>query len=406
MPIGYLVTVAVVAWCTVFALAPPRPRQSSTTNLSYWFGYMLNEQPFLGCYWLLAATALAFAEGDVTSPVGWLAFGLAVLTAIGLAIIAWRALLTGPVLDRALGARLGAGWRTAIDAGMAARLRRRLPLARILFAPFFVRRRDVERVANIRYGDAGKYNRLDVYRHRSHPAGAPVLIHLHGGAFRIGGKSREARALLYRFASQGWVCISANYRLSPAAAFPDHHIDAKKVIAWVREHGREYGADPSTVFVSGSSAGAHMAAFAALTPNVPAFQPGFEHVDTSITAAICLYGYYGDLDSDSPFPSSPQAYVRADAPPFFVVHGDLDTLVIVKDARAFVERLRSVSSGAVVYAELPGAQHTFDLLHSLRFDTVVAAIEAFAAWVRSRDEAPAAGAPARPVGNRSAVGGS
>ncbi|HEX5505071.1 MAG TPA: alpha/beta hydrolase [Thermomicrobiales bacterium] len=387
VPIGYLVTVALMAWLVAFALAPPRPRQSSPTNLSYWFGYLLNEQPFIGCYWLLASTALAFGEGDINSTAGWLTFGLAVLTSIGLAIIAWRGLRAGPAVDRAMREGLGAGWRAAIDAGMAARLSRRLPLARILFAPFFVRRHDVERVANIRYGDAGKDNLLDVYRHRAHPSGGPVLIYLHGGAFRIGGKSREARPLLYRLASRGWVCISANYRLSPAAAFPDHQIDAKKVIAWVREHGHGYGADPATVFVAGSSAGAHLAAFAALTPNVPAFQPGFEHVDTAVTAAICLYGYYGSLDSDAPFPSSPQAYVRADAPPFFVAHGDLDTLVIVEDARAFVERLRGASSDVVIYAELPGAQHTFDMFHSIRFDTVVDAIEAFAAWVRSREEA-------------------
>jgi hypothetical protein len=43
----------------------------------------------------------------------------------------------------------------------------------------------------------------------------------------------------------------------------------------------------------------------------------------------------------------------------------------------------STSSNPVVYAELPGAQHTFDLFHSLRFEAVVDAIEGFAAWVRS-----------------------
>ena len=115
-----------------------------------------------------------------------------------------------------------------------------------------------------------------------------MLIHLHGGAFRSGRKSREARPLLYRLASQGWVCISANYRLSPAATFPDQLIDVKKVIVWAREHGPEYGADPAVVFVAGSSAGGHLAALAALTPNDPVFQPGFEGADTSVAAAISL----------------------------------------------------------------------------------------------------------------------
>ena len=56
----------------------------------------------------------------------------------------------------------------------------------------------------------------------------------------------------------------------------------------------------------------------------------------------------------------------------------------VELARLFADRLRSVSANPVVYAELPGAQHAFDLFHSLRFEMVVDAVEAFAAWVRSR----------------------
>ena len=148
------------------------------------------------------------------------------------------------------------------------------------------------------------------------------------------------------------MCISANYRLSPAARFPDHLVDVKKVIAWVREHGDEYGADPSVLFVAGSSAGGNLASAAALTPNDPRFQPGFEDVDTSVTAAVALYGYYGHYGGERA--SAPHTYVRADAPPFFVAHGELDTLVLVEDARAFVEQLRNTSSGPVVYAELPG----------------------------------------------------
>jgi acetyl esterase/lipase len=179
------------------------------------------------------------------------------------------------------------------------------------------------------------------------------------------------------------VCVSANYRLSPAARFPDHLIDVKKVIARVRQHGHEYGADPAVVFLAGSSAGGHLASFAALTPNDPAFQPGFEWADTAVTVAISLYGYYGPIDSEHGRPSSPLGYVGAEAPPFFVAHGDRDTVVIVEDARRFVERLQSASSRPVVYVELPGAQHTFDRFHSIRFDMVVDGIETFAAWVRS-----------------------
>jgi acetyl esterase/lipase len=66
------------------------------------------------------------------------------------------------------------------------------------------------------------------------------------------------------------------------------------------------------------------------------------------------------------------------------VHGDQDTLVIIEDAQGFVEQLRATSTNPVVYAELPGAQHGFDLFRSRRFDTVIDAIEAFTAHIRSR----------------------
>lgn len=174
------------------------------------------------------------------------------------------------------------------------------------------------------------------------------------------------------------MCVSANYRSGGS----DPLIDVKKVIAWVREHAREYGADPATVFVAGSSLGAHLASLAAVTPGDPALQPGFEDADTSVSGAICLYGYYGRVAPDEP-PASRLAYSTATAPPCFVAHGDRDTLVIVDDARAFVEQLRITSSNPVVYAELPGAQHGFDVFRSRRFDSVVDAIEVFAAHVRS-----------------------
>ena len=386
MPIGYLIWTALIAWCTLFALAPPRPRRSSPSSKSFLFGFLVNELPFVAFYVLLASTSLAIFQRDIQSPVGWTAFALAVLATAGLVVVVWRALQTRPTLDHALTEGLGSNWRNELDPRMAARLRRHLPLARILVGPFFFRRADVSRVVNISYGTAGKSNLLDLYRHRSHPPRAPTLVYLHGGGFHSGRKSREARALLYRLASQGWVCISANYRLSPAARFPDHLIDVKMVLAWVRAHAHECGADPDVVFVAGSSAGGNLASMAALTPNDPAFQPGFEDADTSVSAAVSLYGYYGAAGPDAEGrASSPLAYVGTDAPPFFVAHGDRDTIVIAEDARRFVERLRSTAVNPVVYAELPGAQHTFDLFHSIRFEAVVDAIEAFATWVRSRE---------------------
>ena len=385
MPIGYLVTVVLVASATLLALAPP-PRRSRVLAKASWLLSPVVNAPFVACLLLVAATALAFGSGDIDSPGGWAVVGAAALTMVGLVVVARRGLRTGPAVERALNEGLGPDWTAAANAANGSRSRSRASLARIVLWPFpwFPRPRAVERIKNLRYGDAGRRNLLDVYRHRSHPSGAPTLVYVHGGGFFSGRKSFEARPLIHRLASHGWVCLSATYRLRPQATFPDHLIDLKKVIAWVREHGDEYGADPEALFVAGSSAGGHMAAMAALTPNDPRFQPGFEDADTSVSAAITLYGYLGNYYGQGA-DSSPQAYVRPDAPPFFVAQGARDTYSprFVEIARGFAEKLGSTSSNPVIYAELPGAQHSFDLFHSTLFEPVIDGVEEFAAWVRS-----------------------
>ncbi len=377
---GFLITVLPIALATWFALSPPRsPKALRRVGLR--MGLLVNELPFIVVLWLLVATAMAVADGDASSAGGAAVLGLALLTVAGIAVVVWRASKTKAGVERALQEGLGRGWRKALPRATAGRLEQRPPVGRIVLAPFYVRRRDVRRDANIAYGDAGRRNRLDVYRHRSRPTGCPVLVYFHGGGYFSGRKNREARPLLYRLASQGWVCISANYRLRPSAAFPAHLIDAKKALAWAREQGHRYGGDPDQLFVAGSSAGGHLAALAALT-NDPTFQPGFEEADTSVAAAVCLYGYYGNYYGQGPA-TSPVTYVRPDAPPFFLAHGDRDSEVSVKGARRFASALRSASAAPVVYAELQGAQHAFDLFHSLRFARVVDAVEGFLEWVRS-----------------------
>ena len=82
--------------------------------------------------------------------------------------------------------------------------------------------------------------------------------------------------------------------------------------------------------------------------------------------------------------ASPIARVHAGAPPFLVVHGDLDTLVPVREARAFVAALRAVSRETVIYAEIPGAQHAFEVFPSMRTELVLAGVERFAEVLRRR----------------------
>jgi hypothetical protein len=92
--------------------------------VSFRVGLLLNELPFIALYYLLAATLLAFGQGDIDSPAAWSVLGLAALTAAGLAVIVRREARAGPAAARPLRDGLG-----------MAPPHRRLPWARILLGP-------------------------------------------------------------------------------------------------------------------------------------------------------------------------------------------------------------------------------------------------------------------------------
>ena len=364
MPIGYLTSAILPGVCVLATLAPRRSPGVLATAC-FLLGF-INELPFLAAYLLIASTVLAAAEGDLNTPVGWVAFAISLLTLAGLAALVVRALPTGAVFERALAEHMDPPTTPTA----------RVPLAPMLLWPFFRRRFDVRRIANVRYADA-RLNTLDVYRHRARASGRPVFVHLHGGAFAGGRKNQESLPLIYHLARQGWICVSANYRRSPAASRQDQVADVGKVIGWVHERINGYGGDPSTIVLAGGSAGAHLAASATLRA-----------VDRSIRATVMLYAYYGDLGTiDAPrggWARGAGGRGKQGAPPFLVIHGANDTLVPVEDARRFVERLRATSPSPVIYAELPGAGHAFDIFHSPRSRAVIAGTDAFLQWVRAR----------------------
>jgi acetyl esterase/lipase len=251
--------------------------------------------------------------------------------------------------------------------------------------------------------------RLDVHRARSHCESGPTLVYVHGGAWVIGHRERQGLPLMMHMAAQGWVCVSVDYRLSPRATFPDHLVDVKRALAWVRAHAEELGADPGFVAIAGNSSGAHLAALAALTANVPEYQRGFEGDDTSVAACMGFYGVYDLLDRRAHWPhrgmerllerhvmkarraqaraeydaASPVARVHPDAPPFLLVHGTHDTLSPVDESRQLFEALRATSRAPVVYVELPGAQHAFDIFPSVRTGHIVDGAARFLALARA-----------------------
>ncbi|HEX2129330.1 MAG TPA: alpha/beta hydrolase [Solirubrobacterales bacterium] len=269
----------------------------------------------------------------------------------------------------------------------------------MLYAPRVRHRRGI-----VYHRDAGKRIRLDVYEPKARPSALrPAVIQVHGGGWILGSRVEQGIPLLNHLAANGWVGFNVDYRLSPRVTMPEHVIDVKRAIAWVRAHAEEYAIDPGRVCITGGSAGGHLTALAALTANDPLLQPGFEDADTSVVAAVPFYGLYDLTDPESVYSpgirdwliqrivfgrpydgneedyraASPTHRVHADAPPFLVIHGEHDTLVPVEDARAFATRLEAVSRSTVRYVELPGAEHAFDVFPSLRTARIVEGIERF-----------------------------
>jgi arylformamidase len=99
---------------------------------------------------------------------------------------------------------------------------------------------------------------LDVYSPAHPPAGgAPAIIFLHGGGWRIGNKSMHIDKGS-KYAENGVVFVSINYRLAPETMHPKQVEDAAAAFAWVHAHATEIGADPNRIFIMGHSAGAHL----------------------------------------------------------------------------------------------------------------------------------------------------
>src|SRR5581483_2830224 len=267
------------------------------------------------------------------------------------------------------------------------------------------------------YGDAGRRNLLDIWRHRDLPDDAkrPVILQVPGGGWMTGGRRGQAYPLLTHLAEAGWVGVSMAYRISPRHPWPAHLLDVKRALAWVKANIAEHGGDPSFIAVTGGSAGGHLAALAALTPHDRSLQPEFENVDLRVAAAIPIYGRYDWVTLDGRGrrelmagvqrfivqarieealevfqAASPLLRVNADAPPFFVIHGDADSLIPVEEARAFVTALRGVSRSPVAYAELPGAQHAFEVFNSPRARNTAQAVHRFLGAVYSSRTVPSA----------------
>jgi acetyl esterase/lipase len=254
----------------------------------------------------------------------------------------------------------------------------------------------IERTAEIEYGPDLT---LDVYKPRRPPTETvPCLVYVHGGSWGGGDPRRVFRTVVHHLASMGWGVVTIRYPLSPTATFPDHVVGVNRALHWVKTSGAEtFGLDPDRLALAGGSAGAHLASLAVLSNGD--HRPGFESADTSVRAAVVLYGIYDFLNrnntrvdwplipnrvmkaamADAPDryrQASPIDQVRSDAPPFLVIHGTSDSLVPIAEAEFFVDALRNAGA-PVEFLPVQRAQHAFDILGGVRTRALAVRIERF-----------------------------
>jgi acetyl esterase/lipase len=183
----------------------------------------------------------------------------------------------------------------------------------------------------------------------------PLIIWVHGGAFRAGAKEN---GVPLQYLRDGYAVASINYRLSQDAIFPAQIQDCKAAVRFLRANARKFGIDGERFAAWGSSAGGHLVAMLGTAGGVKEFEVG-EHLDTS-SRVQAVVDYFGPTDflqmeehrlaggmshngADSPESllvggpiqqskervarANPITYVTTNAPPFLICHGDKDPLV-------------------------------------------------------------------------------
>lgn len=268
-----------------------------------------------------------------------------------------------------------------------------------IFGPSLLLRTAVLASANVERGVefrrvGARRLRLDVYRPPEGLGRRPAIVYVHGGGW-VSGSRRQSKFMCAELAAAGFVVFAISYRLAPLVGMKDIVTDCKAGLAWVRAHQQQYGADERTL-VMGGSAGGHLAAMLALTPNEPRFQAGFEDGDTSVDGAVVLYGvtdlteqsvakkdvlfgWFLRMIVRSSFVSSPDSWRELEplhwagpnAPPLLFVHGLSDAVVPLSHSKRLMAKLRESGAPDAHLLEMPLAHHAFEVMPTMMHQRAV-----------------------------------
>lgn len=222
--------------------------------------------------------------------------------------------------------------------------------------------RDVAYVEN-----GGPERTLDLYVPEKADAKLPVVIWIHGGAWRSGAKGGwcPAGALL----TKGYAVADLNYRLSSTAVWPAQINDCKAAIRWLRANAAQYNLDADHIGVWGHSAGGHLSAMLSVAGKVPELEgdEGNLKYSSEVQAAVDWSGP-GDLAAfmnsgnksskgmivqliegkgatsttdEKAKAASPLTYVSKSAAPIVIAHGTVDKVVPVDQSEKLAAALKA-----------------------------------------------------------------
>jgi acetyl esterase/lipase len=234
--------------------------------------------------------------------------------------------------------------------------------------------------------DGHERQRLDLYVPNA-DAALPVIVWIHGGAWMGGSKDGGGPAL--PFVGKGYAVASINYRLSGHAVFPAQIEDCKAAIRWLRANAKTYKLDPERIGVWGASAGGHLAALLGTTGGVKELEGkgGNAEQSSRVQAVVDFFGPTDFLQMDAHArkgsllkhdpANSPESrliggaiqknvekvkranpihYVKKEAPPFFIAHGEQDPVVPCHQSELLYEALKKAEV-EITFQKIPGAGH-------------------------------------------------
>ncbi len=237
-------------------------------------------------------------------------------------------------------------------------------------------KRRIELIEDLRYADSDDpAQQLDLMlpKERISDKPLPLIVFIHGGAWKQGDKKSGLSNLAPLVASGRYAGASIEYRLSGQSKWPAQIHDCKAAIRWLKANANQHNFDSDRMAVWGNSAGGHLVAMLGTTADVRELEGQIgSHLDQSsrVTAVIDFFGPT-DLSSmneggstmnhnsaDSPesellgdhivkIPNlardaSPITYVTSDDAPILIMHGSKDPLVPYRQSQIFHDKLISV----------------------------------------------------------------